>query len=358
MVGKNKFGFEPLAPSAAPRSRDRSPGPMGAAVRDAAESMTEATEAKVEQRRRNAEDAKTFRQAQEDGRVLLGLAIADIATDDLPRDRLALEEVARSDEMEELKASIRARGQKEPVEVYQDAAGRYQIKKGWRRLTALRQLLDETGDARFAEVIARVETGSVDRLDRYVDMVEENVVREDLTFAEMAQVAITAAADAEVEGQDAEVLVNRLYGSLHKMKRSYIRSFVVLLEALGDSLPFPKAVSRNLGVEVVRVLKAGQGDLIKLRGELSVAQSPEDQERLLQGFVSAKVVASPAMKRTGKKEKFEFRVGESKVTARRGECRIVSGKDFTSVPRDRLERAILAFEAALEEEGNPRVTTL
>ena len=356
MVGKNKFGFEPLAPSAAPRSRDRSPGPMGAAVRDAAESMTEATEAKVEQRRRNAEDAKTFRQAQEDGRVLLGLAIADIATDDLPRDRLALEEVARSDEMEELKASIRARGQKEPVEVYQDAAGRYQIKKGWRRLTALRQLLDETGDARFAEVIARVETGSVDRLDRYVDMVEENVVREDLTFAEMAQVAITAAADPEVEGQGAEVLVNRLYGALHKMKRSYIRSFVVLLEALGDSLPYPKAVSRNLGVEVVRVLKTGQGDLQGLRAALANAQTVEDQELVLQTFVSSE--PAPKIQRSGKKEKFEFRVGASKVTARRGECRIVSGKDFTSVPRDRLEKAILAFEAVLEEEGNPRVTSL
>ena len=358
MSGKNKFGFEPLAPSPAPRVRDRSPGPMGAAVRDAAESMTEATEAKVEQRRRNAEDAKTYRKAQEDGRVLLNLAIADIATDDLPRDRLALDEVARSDEMEELKASIRARGQKEPVEVYRDAAGCYQIKKGWRRLTALRQLLEETGDARFAEIVARVESGAADRLDRYVDMVEENVVREDLTFAEMAQVAITAAADPEVEGQGAEALVNRLYGSLHKMKRSYIRSFVVLLETLGDRLPFPKGVSRNLGVEVVRVMKAGQGDLDGLCAALSEVQSIEDQERVLQAFVSAKTEPAPAVRRAGKKEKFEFRVGASKVTARRGECRIVSGKDFTSVPRDRLERAILAFEAALEDEGNPRVTSL
>lgn len=355
MAGKNKFGFEALTPESTSPSRDRTPGPMGAAVRDAAESMTEATEAKIEQRRQNAEDAKAFRAAQKGGRVLVSLPVTEIATDDLPRDRLALDEVARSDEMEELKASIRARGQKEPVEVYLDGAGRHQLKKGWRRLTALRQLFEETGDASFGEVIARVEAGTVGRLDRYVDMVEENVVREDLTFAEMAQVAIIAAEDSAIEGDSAEALVNRIYGSLHKMKRSYIRSFVFLLQSLGGDLPFPKAVSRNLGVEVVRVLKAGN-DSATLLSDLAGAVTVEQQDQILSRFVQAGVAPKPTPKRVEKKEKFEFRVGASKVTARRGECRIVSGKDFTSVPRDRLERAILAFEAALEDEGNPRVT--
>ena len=358
MAPKNKFGFEPLDPVPAKKPRERAPGPMGAAVRDAASSMTEATEAKVEQRRRNAEDAKSYRAAQEEGRLLLSLPVAEIETDDLPRDRLALDEVARSDEMEELKASIRARGQKEPVEVYTDAAGRYQLKKGWRRLTALRQLQEETGDAAFDQILARLETGEGDRLTRYVEMVEENVVREDLTFAEMAQVAITAAADAGVDGRDADALVNRLYGSLHKMKRSYIRSFVVLLEELGDVLSNPKAVSRNLGVDVVRVMKMGQMSVEDLHAALAEATDAEAQERILQAYVASQPVVKPGAKRAAKKEKFEFRVGASKVTARRGECRIVSRKDYSSVPRDRLERAILAFEAALEEEGNPRVTTL
>ena len=164
MAGKNKFGFEPLEPTPAKRARERTPGPMGVAVRDAAENMTVATEAKVEQRRRNAEDAKAYRAAQADGRLLQRLPVGNLATDDLPRDRLELEAVARSDEMEELKASIRARGQKEPIEVYRDATGTFQLKKGWRRLTALRQLLEETGDDQYAEVISRVETGPEDRL--------------------------------------------------------------------------------------------------------------------------------------------------------------------------------------------------
>ena len=124
MTSKNKFGFAPVTPDAA-KPRNRAPGPMGAAIRDASEALTESTDAKIEQRRRNAEDAKVYRTAIEEGRVLSRLPLADVHTDDLPRDRMELEAVAEADEMEELKASIRARGQKEPVEVYHGADGRF-----------------------------------------------------------------------------------------------------------------------------------------------------------------------------------------------------------------------------------------
>ncbi|MEM9307773.1 MAG: ParB N-terminal domain-containing protein [Pseudomonadota bacterium] len=354
MAGKNKFGFEPLEPMPANRARDRAPGPMGAAVRDAAENLTETTEAKIEQRRKNAEDAKAFRAAQGDGRILIDVPLAEISTDDLPRDRLALEEVARSDEMEELKSSIRARGQKEPVEIYADSKGCYQLKKGWRRLTALRQLLEETGEARFASVVARVEHGEEDRLDRYVDMVEENVVREDLSFAEMAQVAITAAEDRRVGEVDASELVSRLYGALHKTKRSYIRSFVFLLTALGDSLKWPKEVSRNLGVDVSRALsRVEQAEALK--SQLETCADAAAQTRVLEGFLKTQKVAleRPADTPAPRKQKFEFFVGNTKVTARAGECRLVSDADFASVPRHQLEEAVKAFEAALV--AGPRI---
>ncbi len=61
MSSKNKFGFGPLDTPQTPKPRERNVGPMGAAVRDAAESLQEATEAKVEQRRQNASDAKAYR---------------------------------------------------------------------------------------------------------------------------------------------------------------------------------------------------------------------------------------------------------------------------------------------------------
>jgi len=358
MAKGNKFGFDPLEGAAAPR-RERSVGPMGAAVREAAASLGESTEAKVEQRRRNAEEAKLFREAQEAGLVLRRLSIGDVRTDDLPRDRLDLDAVAGSDEMEELKASIRARGQREPIEVFEDAEGRYQLQKGWRRLTALKQLYVETDEIRFASVIARV-AQSEDRVARYVDMVEENVVREDLTFAEMAQVVLSAAADPEVPETDPEVLLGRLYGSLHKMKRSYIRAFVQLLTDLGPALQWPRAVSRNLGVDVARAMKAQPDRVASLRRALAAVGTLEDQTHVLLDFTAGKRSAAAARpKPAAGREKYEFHVGTTKVTARKGECRIVSSTDFADIPKERLMRAIRAFEEALKAEGQgPQIRSL
>lgn len=343
MSKKNKFGIEPLAPAGAVR-RERSVGPMGAAVREAADDLHASTEAKVEQRRKNAEDARAFREAQDEGRVLVRIPVGEIATSALPRDRIDLEGVAQADEMEELKASIRARGQKEPVEVFRDIDGVLQLKKGWRRLTALRQLLDETGDPAFATVVARVDGDAAEQLERYIDMVEENVVREDLTFAEMAQVVLEAAEDLSVDETDTDVLVNRLYGSLHKMKRSYIRSFVVLLREQGAALKWPKAVSRNLGVEVVRRMQR-EGDGAILTRALEGAGSVEAQRVAMERYVAGAGKVAPT---TTKREKYECRVADMKITARDGECRIRADLDFTGIPRDRLEEAVRAFDRALK----------
>ncbi|MBU3032049.1 ParB/RepB/Spo0J family partition protein [Paracoccus marinaquae] len=346
MSGKNKFGFDPLdASQVKPRRRDV--GPMGAAVREAAGSLGESTESLIEQRRQNAADAKAFRAAHEEGRLLEDVPINEISTDDLPRDRLDLTAVAGSDEMEELKASIRVRGQKEPIEVFRTANG-YQLKKGWRRLTALRQLWQETGDERFSNAVARVADGSGSRIELYIDMVEENVIREDLSFAEMAQVAISAATDSEVEGQGADELVGRIYASLHKMKRSYIRSFVYLLEEVGEVLLSPKSVSRNLGVEVARQIQANPELSSKLRRDLAAAASADEQSTVLRRFAEGGPSKSPAAKLARTKSvKYEFHVGSSKVTARRGECRILSETDFSAVDRKRLQLAVEAFQQAL-----------
>lgn len=356
MVGKNKFGFDPIEPTSVAPRKERTVGPMGAAVREAAGNLQDSTEAKMEQRRQNASDAKAFREAQADGRVLERIATAVIKTDDLPRDRLELGQVALSDEMEELKASIRDRGQKEPIEVYLDPEGNYQLKKGWRRLTALQQLHEQTRDDRFLEVLARVEQGEHDRMDRYVDMVEENVVREDLTFAEMAQVVWRARLDPEVKETDSDALINALYGSLHKMKRSYIRSFVYLNAIYGDRLKWPKAISRNLGVAVVREIKAGT-DTDALEKALAKAQTADEQNAALTTFVETarsigkasdpEIVPKPVASARAAKEKFELHVDDMKVTARHGECRIVGPEDFSSLSREQLEKAVRAFKEAL-----------
>lgn len=344
----NRFGIEPISPTDVTLRRSREPGPMGVAVRETAEVLQNSTEAMVEQRRQNAADARAYRVARDEGRVLIHLGLDEVHIDDLPRDRIDLDAVAASDEMEELKSSIRARGQKEPIEVYRDAGGRIQLKKGWRRLTALRQLWRETGDDRFARVVARDGGAAEERVDLYIDMVEENLIREDLTFAEMAQIAIDAAGDATTGLSDVEAAVGRLYASLHKMKRSYIRSFTVLLQVLGDDLPYPKAVSRNLGVEVARRLKEDGADVDGLRTLLAGVGTAEQQNAALAVFAGGERVERVPQS-AAPKEKFEFRCGAAKVTARAGECRIKAKIDFPSLDRAVLERAVQAFNAVIEK---------
>ena len=345
---KSRFSIAAIEPEAA-EVRKRGGGPMSAAVRETAESLTEATEAKIEARKRNAEDAKAFRLARDEGLLIERVAIDEIQTDDLPRDRMDLSAVASSDEMDELKASIRAYGQKEVIEVYRDAAGALQLRKGWRRLTALRSLFDETGESQFATALVRIDLTERDRIQNYIDMVEENVIREDLSFAEMAQVAISAAADPLVDGDDADAHVARLYGSLHKVKRSYIRSFVRLLLALGDDLKFPKAVARNLGVEAERSIAQNGRALEGLRASLRSCATVEEQTAVLQDFASGRRAALSPEKRKAATDirKYEFRVGSLKVTAKKGELRVKADIDYSEVPRARLERAMEAFQEAL-----------
>lgn len=347
MANKNKFGFEPIAEQPAKSDRKRSVGPMGAAVREVAESLQESTEAKVEQRRQNAVEAKEFRQAQQEGRVLVNIPIDSIDWDDLPRDRIDLDEVAESDAMEELMTSIASRGQREPIEVYRDGSGRYQLKKGWRRLTALRRLHQSSGGDQFASVVARVAGTEAERLGLYIDMVEENVVREDLTFAEMANVAIVAARDPAMDIQDAEQAVNALYNSLHKMKRSYIRAFVHLLEQLGPALKWPKSVARNTGAEVSRKLRNEPALVSGLKQALERCADEAAQQQVLADFLVDAVEPKKQPGAAPQREKFEFHVGAVKVTARNGEIRIVGKVDYTEVPKDTLELAVRAFQSAL-----------
>jgi ParB family chromosome partitioning protein len=338
----NRFGIGPVDLPIEPSARRREPGPMSVAVRESAASAQEASDALVENRRQNAVEAREYRAAREAGRVILSLGLEQVSTEALPRDRMDLADVAASEAMEELKASIRERGQREPIEVFATASG-WELKAGWRRLTALRQLREETGDPRFDQVLARVTSGGEDRAGLYLDMVEENVIRQDLSFAEMAHIAIELARDPAAGVASVEDAVGRLYRALHKVKRSYIRSFVSLLEKV--ELPFPRTVSRDLGVDVARRLGAASvAEVAALRTRLARVTREEEQGDVLRAFL--KPVVEKADK--GPDQKFEFRVGEAKVTARNGEIRIKAAMDFTGVDRSDLDRAVAAFLAALK----------
>src|SRR5690606_41318719 len=68
----------------------------------------------------------------------------------LVRDRLAADE----GDMAALVESLRARGQQVPIEVVEIGPGRYGLISGWRRLTAIARLGPETGEERFAPLLA------------------------------------------------------------------------------------------------------------------------------------------------------------------------------------------------------------
>jgi ParB family chromosome partitioning protein len=332
---------------------------MAVAGRDSAEALTRLAEEQAEARRRNADEAEAYRAADKDGRLLRRIPIAAVRTDTLPRDRMALEAVSQSPEMEELKASIRARGQREAIEVWvvgeERLAAEFNLKTGWRRLEALRQLHAETGEERFATVLARVTLGAQEREGHYVAMVEENAIREDISFAEMAHVAIQMASDPLTPVADADEAVDRLYASLHKVKRSNIRRFVDLLQAVGDLLASPRDVPKNLGAEVARAIHKDDAALEVLRAALRGVTDAASQNAALMAFLARGADATavegevmPARRASAGRRKFEFHVGGLKVTARSGELRLRGEADFTEVSRERLEAAIAAFSAALD----------
>lgn len=352
-------GAAPAREDAAAEAERKRPGPMAVAGRESAEAMTRIVEDQTEQRRRNAEEADAWRRAQADGLVIARLALDAIGVDDLPRDRMALDVVAQSEAMEELKASIRARGQREPIEVFEDGEGRFQLKTGWRRLEALRQLAAEAPDGGFGLVLARVEQRGAERAALYVGMVEENAIREDVSFAEMAHVAIAMAQDPATAAATPDEAVSQLYAALHKTKRSTIRRFVELLQAVGGSLADARAVPKHLGAEAARLLKGDAARIARLRRALAAAPEPTAQNAALTAFIAAETGAAaadpvgvkPAAARlkADARQKYEFHHAEMKVTARRGEVRIKAAEDFAAMPRERLEAAVAAFRAKLAE---------
>ena len=130
------------------------------------------------------------------------------------------------------------------------------------------------------------------------------------------------------------------------MKRSYVRRFVHVLQALGDDLKFPKAVPRNLGVDVARALTSDE-QIATLRAELRGCISDAAQSAVLHNFLKATRVGEASPAKATRKEKRAFHTGSMKVIARNGECRIVTGLDFTDVPKETLEAAVAAFEKVL-----------
>ncbi len=341
--------------------RDSEPrrGPMATAIAETAESARE--RARLEAQIRAENDAL----AQEHVR----LKRAGLITDMIPLDAIDTHKLIRDrapgadHELAELVASIREIGLSNPIRVEPKGDGRYELIQGWRRLTAYRQLLEETGDP---ETWGRIPAGISargDELERlYRRMVDENLVRKDISFAEMAQLAVHYAMDPLTEENDPEKAVAILFRSAGYQKRSYIRNFIRLVEALGDTLLYPQEIPRALGLALSQRLDEVEGLAAAIRTELKDwdSRSIKDELDVLRRYagqgaddatptVAPKRPSGPA---SSGKAKTTFQLarpqGSAKCVAANGRLEIRLARDFSTVDRRRLEAAVAAMLDQIE----------
>ncbi|MFD1343085.1 ParB/RepB/Spo0J family partition protein [Litorisediminicola beolgyonensis] len=347
-----EFSDEPVAPPA-PTEREARRGPMAAAVRETAEALTSRAEIEAQIRAENDRLAHEHVRLKKAGRITDLVPVDQIAVSKLIRDR-----ISDGDDLTELKDSLREIGLSNPIQVEQAGEGSFELVQGFRRLAAYRALLAETGDADRWGAIPAVILASGEALERlYRRMVDENLVRKDISFGEMAILARDYAADPATAISDVDAAVSELFRSAGKQKKSYIRAFARLLSDLGDALRHPQALPRALGLELRKALEAQPGLASTLRAKLSAL--PETRDAEAEMAVLQEALGAPKQARTqplGSKSrvaKTTFRLerprGAAKVTASAGRLEVQLDTDFSAKDRRALEAALAEFLDRLEE---------
>ncbi len=325
-------------------------GPMATAVKENADALRARAEAEAAIRAENDALAGEFVRLRRLGLIVDLIPIDAIETRKLARDRVPGEDA----ELVELKTSIREIGLSNPVRVEPAGEGRYELVQGLRRLTAYRELRVETGDERYATIPAGLMTDSAGLEDLYRRMVDENLVRKDVSFAEMALLARDYAADPETNCDDADKAVAILFKSAGYQKRSYIRAFVDIMNHLGEALRFPREIPRNLGLDLRRKLEAEPEGYATLTAELAAIPERDAEQELAvlrrwagagegdEIFPAGKV--EPPRARPARKARVTFDVtharGAAKCTAANGRIEIRLPVDFSTMDRRRIEEAI------------------
>jgi ParB family chromosome partitioning protein len=207
-----------------------------------------------------------------------------------------------------------------------------------------------------------------DSLDvSYRRMVDENLIRKDVSFAEMARLARAYAADPQTRCDDIDKAVTVLFRSASYQKRSYIRAFAELLELIGDRLLHPQALGRNLGLDLRRRIEAEPSLVGLLCAALDAAPARTAVEELaiLRGFAEAAPASAPepaagpaprapAASRAGRAKttlRLDTPFGEMRCLASNGRLDVRGPADFAVVDPRRLEQALASFFAAVAGQG-------
>lgn len=325
-------------------------GPMAAAVQETAQSLGERAALEAEIRAENDRLAHEHVRLKKAGLITDLVPLDEIRTSKLTRDRAA----APDPELEELVTSIQSIGLSNPIQIEQAPGGGYELVQGFRRLSAWRLLLEQTGDAeKWGRIPATILAPGEKLEGLYRRMVDENLVRRDISFAEMAQLARAYAADPETPVDDPDAAVLELYRSAGKQKRSYIRAFCQLLETIAVPLAHAQAIPRALGLELRKALDESPERVESLRQALTglaPGHSAEEELALLRSYAAPVRIQKDPQPRAAKTTfRLQRKDGEARCTASNGRLEIRLGIDFSAKDRHRLEAAIAAMLSELDE---------
>lgn len=240
----------------------------------AAEAASEAEVLGAETREKLAE-AEVFREAKEQGLVLVEIPLEQINAEEIFRDRLVLLRA----ELDELRDSILMNGLRLPVEVFELDKPReeqsYGLISGFRRLMVMREIAAAYPNEAQWQTIKAIVRPAENSAKRFAAVVEENEVRAGLSHYERGRyVALTAANGVFQSVDDA---VKMLFPVASKAKRSKVRSFALIHDEIGDMLSFPEEITEKQGLRLAQALRAGaETDLREALAQAVVASSKEE----------------------------------------------------------------------------------
>lgn len=235
--------------------------PIARVVADSVAAQRAEIDALREEAAANRAAAEQLRRIQTDGLVVQDVPLHQIDIDFLARDRLP--RICDDEGWRALRMSIQVHGQRTPLDLAPMGPGAsqpYGLISGYRRYSALRILHEESGDPRFASARAIVRTPAT-LGQAFLGMVEENEIREGLSYFERGRVCLLAAQQGAF--LDAETALEALFASGSPAKRSKIRSFMLIAEEIGDMLRHPEAIGERLGLRLAQALRGGKGGLLR-----------------------------------------------------------------------------------------------
>ena len=354
---------EPVAPQDAPHiSNSTAPsgrrGPMATAVRETGSSRAARADTVDAIRAENDRLAHEFVALKKQGLIVARIPLEAVRMSKLIRDRHTKSDA----DLRDLVASIREVGLSNPIQVEQVEDGSYELIQGYRRLAAFRELAQK--DESYAKIPAGIAPAGQGMDMLYRRMVDENLVRKDISFAEMATLARDYAIDPRVGTPGVDEAIKVLYASSNAQKRSYVRSFAILLEMLEKHLEYPEEIPRALGLSLrtrMSQIPEVQGAIVRALRDLP-NRTAEQELNVLRRFAGGaqekgepkragedKLAAGP--KPRGKTTlRIERPEGTAKLIASDGRIELKLDKDFSDYEASRMEQAVLSFLRTLDSK--------